>query len=54
MHDRPTAVVTSKVTLDQTCWGQRAPSPLYVMTVYIRHADGWDMLAHSETPGVRY
>jgi hypothetical protein len=29
-----TAVVTSKVTDDQTCWGQRAPSPLYVMTLY--------------------
>src|SRR4051812_39516547 len=26
MHDGPTAVVTSKVTIDQTCWGQRAPS----------------------------
>ena len=54
VHDGSTAVVTSKVTVDQTCWGQRAPSPLYVMTVYTRHPDGWEMIAHSETPAARY
>ena len=54
LHDGPTAIVTSKVTLDQMCWGQRAPSPLFVMTVYIRHADGWEMVAHSETPAAAH
>jgi ketosteroid isomerase-like protein len=53
-HDGSTAVVTSKVTLDQTCWGQRAPSPLYVLTVYTRHSNDWEMIAHSETPAARY
>jgi hypothetical protein len=54
VHAGSNAVVTSKVTLDQTCWGQRAPSPLYVMTVYTRHPDGWEAIAHSETPAARY
>lgn len=54
VHNGSTAVVTSKVTVDQTCWGQRAPSPLYVMTVYTRHPDGWEMIAHSETPAAHY
>jgi ketosteroid isomerase-like protein len=54
LHDGSTAIVTSKVTLDQMCWGQRAPSPLFVMTVYTRHADGWEMLAHSETPAAAH
>src|SRR5215471_2103877 len=38
VHDGTLAIVTSKIVLDQTCWGQRAPSPLYVMTVYSRRA----------------
>ena len=50
VSSRATAVVTSKVTVDQTCWGQRAPSPLYVMTVYARTSHGWQPIAHSETP----
>jgi ketosteroid isomerase-like protein len=45
-----TATVTYKATIDATCWGQKAPSPLYVMTVYERHGDTWLPVAHSETP----
>ena len=45
-----TAVVSYRVAADQTCWGQEAPSPLYVLTVYERRTDDWFVVAHSETP----
>jgi hypothetical protein len=45
-----TAVVTYRAALTQTCWGQRAPSSLFVMTVYERGADNWIPVAHAETP----
>ena len=32
-QDSLTAVVTYKADLEETCWGQKAPSPLYVMSV---------------------
>ena len=54
VHDGTLAIVTSKIVLDQTCWGQRAPSPLYVMTVYSRRASTWSPVAHSETPAAHY
>jgi hypothetical protein len=44
-----TAVVAYKVTLEQMCWGQKAPSPLFAMTVYERRAGEWAPVAHSET-----
>ena len=44
-----TAVVAYKVMLEQTCWGQKAPSPIFVMTVYERRGDEWAPVAHSET-----
>ena len=54
VHDGTLAIVTSKIALDQTCWGQKAPSPLYVMTVYVRRASTWSAVAHSETPAAHY
>ena len=48
-HDA-TVIVTYKATVDQLCFGQKAPSPLYVMTVYERRAGEWVPIAHSETP----
>jgi hypothetical protein len=50
VHRASTAIVAYRATLTQTCWGQRAPSPLYVMTVYERGAGEWIPVAHSETP----
>jgi len=47
-----TAVVVYTASVDATCWGQKAPSPLYVMTVYERRNDTWRAIAHSETPTV--
>jgi uncharacterized protein DUF4440 len=45
-----TAIVSYRTTLTQTCWGQRGPSPLYVMTVYEHSGGDWIPVAHSETP----
>ena len=52
-HFGPTAVITYTAMVDATCWGQKAPSPLYVMTVYEQHGDVWTAVAHSETPAAR-
>jgi uncharacterized protein DUF4440 len=49
-----TASVTYKATVDATCWGQKAPSPLYVLTVYAQHGDAWLPVAHSETPAANW
>jgi hypothetical protein len=48
------AVVGYKATVDQTCWGQKAPPVLYVISVYERHEKEWLLVAHSETPAARY
>jgi hypothetical protein len=48
------AVVTYKATVEATCWGQKAPSPLYVMTVYNQRGDAWVPVAHSETPAAHW
>ena len=53
-RDSLTAVVTYKATVDETCWGQKGPSPLHVMTVYERASTGWIPVAHSETPAAHW
>ncbi len=53
-HIGATATVSYKATVDATCWGQKAPSPLYVMTVYSRDGDVWLPVAHSETPAAKW
>jgi ketosteroid isomerase-like protein len=53
-HFGATAIVTYKTTVDATCWGQKAPSPLYVMTVYSQRGDTWLPVAHSETPAAHW
>jgi ketosteroid isomerase-like protein len=53
-HIGGTAIVTYKATVDATCWGQKAPSPLYVMTVYNQRGDTWLPIAHSETPAAHW
>jgi hypothetical protein len=53
-HYETTAVITYKAELESTCWGQKAPSPVYVMTVYERRAGAWLAVAHSETPAARW
>ena len=54
VQDSRTAVVTYKADVDETCWGQKAPSPLYVMSVYEKRATGWTPIAHSETPAAHW
>jgi ketosteroid isomerase-like protein len=53
-HVSGTAIVSYKATVDATCWGQKAPSPLYVLTVYDQHGDSWLPVAHSETPAAHW
>jgi ketosteroid isomerase-like protein len=53
VHAGGAAIVTYKATIDANCWGQKAPSPLYVMTVYEQRGDTWLPVAHSETPAAR-
>jgi uncharacterized protein DUF4440 len=54
VHFAATVVVSYSATVEQTCWGQKAPSPIYVMTVYERRAQGWAPVAHSETPAAHW
>lgn len=42
-------VLSYKATLDQTCKGTKAPSPIYVLSVWQRSGPSWRMIAHSET-----
>jgi len=42
------AIVTYKMTIDQTFNGQRTPSPLYNMSVWQRKAGKWTPVAHAE------
>jgi hypothetical protein len=53
-HFDGTTIVTYKATVDATCWGQKAPSPLYVMTVYNQRSGAWLPVAHSETPAAHW
>jgi ketosteroid isomerase-like protein len=53
-HFGLTAIVTYKAAVEATCWGQKAPSPLYVMTVYEQRGDAWRPIAHSETPAAHW
>jgi hypothetical protein len=53
-HYTTTIVVAYRAVVEQTCWGQKAPSPLLVVTVYERRAAAWEPVAHSETPAARY
>jgi hypothetical protein len=50
VHSGSSAIVAYKTTIDANCWGQKAPSPLYVMTVYEQRGETWLPVAHSETP----
>ena len=43
------AIVTYKMTIDQTFNGQRTPSPIYNMSVWQRKAGKWAPVAHAET-----
>ena len=54
VRDSVAVVVTYTATVDETCWGQKAPSPLYVLSVYERDHGGWRLLAHSETPAAHW
>jgi len=53
-RDSLVAVVTYKAVVDQTCWGQKALSPVNVMTVYESRASGWVPVAHSETAAAHW
>jgi hypothetical protein len=53
-HVGATAILSYKATVDATCWGQKAPSPLYVLTVYSQDGDSWLPIAHSETPAAHW
>jgi len=54
VHSGETAVVTYSAAVDAQCWGQKAPSPLYVMTVYNERSGAWMPVAHSETPAAHW
>ncbi len=53
-HFARTAVVAYSAAVDAKCWGQKAPSPLYVMTVYEQRGATWQPIAHSETPAAHW
>jgi hypothetical protein len=42
-------ILSYKATLDQTCNGVKAPSPIYVLSVWHRKGASWALVAHSET-----
>jgi hypothetical protein len=43
------AVLTYRLTLDQTCGGRLAPTPVYVMEVWARRSGQWVVVSRSET-----
>jgi len=49
-----TVTISYKAAVEQTCWGQKAPSPLLVMTVYESRGGAWVPVAHSETPAAHW
>jgi Domain of unknown function (DUF4440) len=45
-------VLTYTATGDQTCNGQKAPSPINALSVWEHKGSAWIPIAHSETPAV--
>jgi Domain of unknown function (DUF4440) len=43
-------VLTYSGSGEQTCNGQKSPSPVNALSVWQRRAGGWVAIAHSETP----
>lgn len=43
-------VLTYRNTNDMTCDGKKGASPLYMMSVYRKGANGWQAVAHAEVP----
>ena len=43
------AVLTYRATVDQTCKGEKSPSPIYVVSVYEKRNGRWQGVVHSET-----
>jgi len=44
------AVLTYRVTLDQTCGGEKVPTPQYSLAVYERRSGRWVFVMRSDTP----
>jgi hypothetical protein len=44
------AVLMYRLTLDQTCGGQKVPTGMYSVAVYERRNDRWGFVARSDTP----
>jgi ketosteroid isomerase-like protein len=42
-------ILSFRATIDQTCNGQKSPSPLYILSVWQRAGSSWKLVAHSET-----
>lgn len=42
-------ILSYKIDHDQVCNGVKAPSPLYVLSVWQRKGADWKLIAHSET-----
>ena len=49
-----TVTISYKAAVEQSFWGQKAPSPLLVMTVYESRGGAWVPVAHSETPAAHW
>ena len=43
------AVLTYRLTIDQTCGGERVPSPIYVTEVWTRPNGKWVVLTRTDT-----
>ncbi len=43
-------VLTYKASANQTCNGEKAPSPVLAMSVWQKRGGRWVAVAHSETP----
>ena len=44
-----TAVLTYRLTIDQTCGGERVPSPIYVTEVWTQRNGKWVVLTRTDT-----
>jgi hypothetical protein len=53
-HTVLTATVTYTAAVEQTCNGVKAPSPVYVLTVYEHRGADWVPVAHSETAAAKW
>ncbi len=47
---RDAAVLYYKVTEDASCGGQKAPSPVWASTVWVKQAGKWKAAFHQESP----